>query len=350
MHTQVIKIDPLNPEVDKIKDAALVLANGGLVAFPTETVYGLGANLNNKEALLRLYEVKNRPRDKPFTVQIADKDNVSRFASDIAPYAWRIIDKFWPGPLTMVLNAKDNGKVGLRIPNNKIALNLLLEAEVPLAVPSANISFNPVPLTAEDVLRDLDGKIELIVDGGRVELGIESTVADASAFPIKILRPGAISAERIEETANSEEVLFVCTGNSCRSVMAKYLLEKELKILKKDNILVYSCGISAIEGMGATSSTQVLLQEEGLDARGHRAIRIDDKLLRRADLVLAMASLHREEIIRFYPEFKNRVYLLSEISDHVLVDIADPIGQPQEEYRRCFLQIKELVKRLARRI
>lgn len=350
MKTQVIKIDPINPEPDKIKDAALVLANGGLVAFPTETVYGLGANMQDEKALARLYEVKKRPRDKPFSIQIATKEKIEEFAKDLAPYAWRMIDRFWPGPLTLILKGKDSHKVGLRMPNNKIALALLLEAKAPVVVPSANISSHPAPKDAEAVLEDFNGQIEIVVDGGKVELGVESTVADATGLQFKVIRDGAIAREPLEKISKSKEVLFVCTGNSCRSVMAKYLLEKEMRALNKNNIFVSSCGVGAIEGMSVTSSTQKLLQADGIDTNRHRTTRVNKNLIRRADLILTMEDLHKDEILRIYPEAQKKIYLFREFVDNVRADIKDPIGKSEEEYRRCFLEIKDLVKKISERI
>ncbi|MDP1852940.1 MAG: L-threonylcarbamoyladenylate synthase [Candidatus Omnitrophota bacterium] len=350
MKTQVIKIDPINPDPDKIKDAALVLANGGLVAFPTETVYGLGANMRDEKALARLYEVKKRPQDKPFSIHIARKEEIENFAVDIAPFAWRIVDRFLPGPLTLVLKGKDKHKVGFRMPNNRLALSLILEARVPVVAPSANISGNPPPKNAEDVLKDLGGHIEVVIDGGPVELGIESTVADLTSLPIKILRDGAISKEALEKISESKEVLFVCTGNSCRSVMAKYLLEKELSLLNKNNVSVLSCGVSAIEGMSATPFTLNLIRADGIEIKKHEAIRLKKQLVRRADIILVMENLHKEEVLRLYPEAKEKNYLLGEFADNLIADIHDPIGKSEEEYGKCFLQIKELVKKAAAKI
>lgn len=350
MKTEIIKIDPVNPDPDKIKDAAQILASGGLVAFPTETVYGLGANMQDEKALLRLYEVKKRPKDRPFSIHIAKKEAIEEFAMDIAPFVWRIVDRFLPGPLTLVLKGKDGQKVGLRMPNNHLALSLILEAKVAVVAPSANISGNPPPKNAEEVLKELKGQIEMVIDGGPVELGVESTVADVSGLPVEFLRQGAISSEVLKTISKSKEVLFVCTGNSCRSVMAKYLLERELGLLDKNNIFVSSCGVSAIEGMSATPFTMNLIRAEGIEIKRHQAVRLNKRLVRRSDLILTMEKLHKEEVLRLYPEAKERVYGLGEFADNLIMDMQDPIGKSEEEYKECFQQIKGLVKKAAQKI
>jgi L-threonylcarbamoyladenylate synthase len=197
--TEIIKIDPQRPDKTAIKRAAQIIINGGLVAFPTETVYGLGADYSNKNAVKSLCEVKNRPKNKPFTVHIADLKMLDKLSCKISDPARRLIDRFWPGPLTLILNTKSGGKIGVRMPANKTALDFILACKTPIAAPSANISGNKPPGTADEVLVDLDGKIEAILDGGKTEVGVESTVIDMTIFPYKILRTGAISEKEIAE-------------------------------------------------------------------------------------------------------------------------------------------------------
>lgn len=197
--TTVIKIDPKSPYQEAIKKAAAVIRKGGLVAFPTETVYGLGADYFNESALNRLYEVKKRPRNKPFTVHIADLAVLDNLLCEVSEKADRIIKKFWPGPLTIIFRTKNGIKLGVRMPSNKIALDFIAACGVPIAAPSANISGRKPPNDAAETLLDLDGKIELILDGGRTEVGIESTVMDIVSEPFQILREGAIKRSEIEK-------------------------------------------------------------------------------------------------------------------------------------------------------
>jgi len=210
----VIKIDPNDPDEDKLREVAKIASNGGLVAFPTETVYGLGTNAFNERAVRRLFEVKQRPPDNPVSVLISDINQIGRIA-ELNETAKKIIKEFFPGPITVVLKAKPNvpnlitagtGKIAVRMPDHPIALKIVEFAGVPLATPSANISGKPSPTKAEHVIEDFMGKIDVIVDGGETGIGIESTVIDTTTKPPKILRLGAIPAEEIEELVGKVDI------------------------------------------------------------------------------------------------------------------------------------------------
>ena len=199
MKTEIVKVDKQKPDKSALKKAAKVIRKGGLVAFPTETVYGLGADHMNKKAIQRLYSVKKRPKDKPFTVHISKFDELDKLLCEITFYSKHLIESLWPGPLTLVFKTSSGEKIGVRMPRNKVALEFISVCETSIVAPSANISGNRPPRKAEDVMEDLDGKIDLLLDGGETEVGIESTVIDVSMFPYRLLRRGAIAASRIAD-------------------------------------------------------------------------------------------------------------------------------------------------------
>ena len=348
MQTKVVKINKDLPEPEKIKQAVDILNKGGLVAFPTETVYGLGANAKNGKAMVRLFEVKQRPKDKPFALLIPNVSDIDKLAVEVLPFAYRLADRFWPGPLTLVLKEGARSTVGLRIPKHPVALEIVRNADFPIACPSANLSGNDSPLSAEGVLKDLNGKVELVLDGGKVDLGIPSTVVDAASLPVKILRKGFIDDKVIEEAASRKRIIFVCTGNSCRSVMAKALFEKKLKEKGRSDIEVFSAGISAPLGLKASAETQQLLREEGIDVSGHGAQRTTADMLKRCDLIFVMQRFQEETILNNHSFLKGRVYLLKEFSrfDHNELEIEDPIGRGMDVYKKSFYAIKEAVERL----
>ncbi len=192
-----------------IDDAARVIASGGLVAMPTETVYGLGANALDGDAVRRIFEVKGRPSDNPLIVHISEISQAERYAL-VTPLAEKLMRKFWPGPFTAVLKKKDvipavvSGgldTVGLRLPDSRAARELISRSGCPIAAPSANLSGKPSPTTAEHCVRDLGGKIPVILDAGPCRVGVESTVVLLTGEVPVILRPGGITAEMILEEA-----------------------------------------------------------------------------------------------------------------------------------------------------
>ncbi|HHY14139.1 MAG TPA: threonylcarbamoyl-AMP synthase [Thermoanaerobacterales bacterium] len=206
--TKIIKVDSVSPELEKIREAAKYIRDDYVVAFPTETVYGLGANALSSSAIGEIFTAKGRPQDNPLIVHIGKTKDIAKIGKGIDSKVEALVERFWPGPLTIVLNKRDYipkeitaglDTVGIRFPSHPVARKLILEAGVPIAAPSANISGKPSPTTAEHVIKDLAGRIPVILDGGPTTIGLESTVLDmTSDIPI-ILRPGGITYEELKE-------------------------------------------------------------------------------------------------------------------------------------------------------
>lgn len=204
METIIKKIDKNNIDQEIIQEAGDILKKGGLVAFPTETVYGLGADALQEEAAKKTYAAKGRPSDNPLIVHIADYEDLRRIAVNIPPETDALAAHFWPGPLTMIFQKSDAvpygttgglDTVAVRMPSDPIALLLIKAAGGFVSGPSANTSGRPSPTTAEHVIRDLNGKIDMVIDGGAVDIGVESTILDMTVSPPMILRPGAVTPE-----------------------------------------------------------------------------------------------------------------------------------------------------------
>ncbi len=207
MPLKILQVDPANPEPEKIALAAAEILSGGLVAFPTETVYGLGANALDEAAVKRIFAAKTRPFDDPLIVHISRIEDLAIVANPIPDLARILAEAFWPGPLTLVLpksrRIPDNVSAGLnnvavRMPAHPVALALLESAGVPIAAPSANRFGHTSPTTAAHVLQDLGEQIEMILDGGETTVGVESTVLDLTRTPPVILRPGGLTREELE--------------------------------------------------------------------------------------------------------------------------------------------------------
>ena len=251
MDTKIAIIKNIDNDKNYIEEAGKVIRDGGLVAFPTETVYGLGANALDSEAVKKIFIAKGRPQDNPLIIHVASKD-ISDLVVDISDTAKKLIDKFWPGPLTVILNKKDIvpdttsanlSTVGIRMPNSQIALELIKKAGKPIAAPSANISGKPSPTEVSRCIEDLNGKIDYILGGESSNIGVESTIVDCTVEPPMVLRPGGITLEMLHEVNSdisidpglmkkpSEKLKPKAPGMKYRH----YAPKADLKIIKGNN-------------------------------------------------------------------------------------------------------------------
>lgn len=227
MQTKILKINPTRPQISMIRQAVRLIRKGETVAFPTETVYGLGADALNPSAVKKIFEAKGRPADNPLIIHIHDKEDLKRLARDVPEITEKIIEKFWPGPLTIVLKKSKIvpkittgglNTVAIRMPKNKIANLLIKEAGVPLAAPSANFFGRPSPTLAKHVSDDLEGRISMILDGGKTKIGIESTVIDLTGKIPMLLRPGGVTLEQIQKLVGAVKIHPMIKGKKSKLI------------------------------------------------------------------------------------------------------------------------------------
>lgn len=227
--TKVIRIDPQNINTEEMKIAAKAISEGGLCAFPTETVYGLGADALNEEAVKKIFIAKGRPQDNPLIVHVSSVDEVYPLVKKVPDEFIRLCEKFWGGPLTMILNR--SGKippvvsagldtVAIRLPSHPVATALIKLSGKPIAAPSANLSGRPSPTTAKHVIDDMMGKADVIIDGGSAFFGVESTVLDLTVSPPAVLRPGAVTIEELLSVL--PDVVFGSGSGAPKSPGMKY--------------------------------------------------------------------------------------------------------------------------------
>ena len=365
MQTKVIKIDSTNVDSEKIKEASSLIDGGGLVAFPTETVYGIACRVRNN-TLSKLNIVKGRDSSKHYTLHISKKSEIVKYVPTIDLRAKKLIDKAWPGPLTLVfeLGFKDidkqkrilekeffknlykNNSIGIRCPDNVIASMLLHETNNPVIAPSANLSGQKPAVNAEEVLSKLSGKIDLLIDAGPSKYKKSSSVVKIGKKGVEILRHGIFPKENLDKMS-VVNFLFVCTGNTCRSPMAegifrKYLAEKvQCKVdqLEQVGYKVGSGGVMNTSGFPASAGALAACASKGIDLSAHRNKGISKELIEESDYIFVMEPGHKEHIIALNHEAANKCFLLA--SDK---GIADPIGQPQVFFNRCADMIENAVK------
>lgn len=215
-----------NKDLNKIEEAAIEIRNGNIVLFPTETVYGIGANALDENAVNKIFEAKGRASDNPLIVHISNIDMLYNLVKEVGKVEQKLMNKFWPGPLTIIFDRKECvpnvvtaglNTVGIRMPSNEIAQKLIEFADVPIAAPSANISGKPSGTKIEDIIYELDGKVDYILDSGMVDIGVESTVVRVIDNKVHILRPGKITVEDIEklgiEVIIEKQIMDECKSN-----------------------------------------------------------------------------------------------------------------------------------------
>jgi len=361
--TRRLTIEDPATEADRVREAAEALAEGRLVVFPTETVYGVGASAADPAALAALSRLKNRPPEKPFSLHLAEPSEAPRWAGPLPRPAAALARKLWPGPVTLVVpDRRDDqaraagpsdpavyhkGMVGLRCPDHPVASAILREAGVPVAATSANPRGLPPPLSAQEAADYLDGQVAVLVDGGPTRHQAASTVVRVEADGrLSVLREGAVAAHRVRRLARTT-LLFVCTGNLCRSPMAAGLARKFLaerlgcrpEDLGDRGFEVASAGTGAGAGASASAHAVRAAAERGVDIRSHRSQPVTVDLLRSADYIFVMTEAHRRAVEPLDPGIGHRIALL----DPEGGDIPDPIGGDLEVYRDCAERLERAV-------
>jgi len=282
-------------------------------------------------------------------LHIADSDDLYNYVRNIPPLAMRLVNKYWPGPVTIILRGNDGNPIGIRWPNHPVAQDLLRLCNFPVIVPSLNPREKKPAVNAQQAKEYFDGKIEMILDGGPTPLNCSSTVVRVDNKDFEILREGPVTRKHFDELTYTS-ILFICSGNTCRSPMAEGLCKKHLaeklnaktEELLERGYLISSAGTTAYFGTQASKESILAMKEMDVDITGHKPSPVNLTKIDMADWIFTMTRSHLQTLLHWNPFIEDRAKLLREDDEN----ISDPFGGTLEEYKRCAESIENEIKRM----
>lgn len=332
---------------DHVALAAGAILRGELVAMPTETVYGVAARPGDPAQVAAVRAMKGRG-PAPFTWHIADRSELERLVGAVPPRIQRLVDRYWPGPLTVVLPARDGEDIGVRLPAHRFSCDVIRAVGEPLWMTSVNRTGEPPLCDPDAIEREFGSSLSVLCDDGPSPIGSASTVVRIRGTSLEVLREGILSREEVLRTA-AHTVMFVCTGNTCRSplaeAMARHAVARRIGVADHE-VLAHglhftSVGTGTLAGMGASEGSLTVAAEVGMDLSEHRSATFDSADAARASQVLCLASGHLRAVGAIAPDLGSRLQLL----DPDGRDIRDPYGGSIEEYRAVREQVAAAIEK-----
>lgn len=328
-------------------DIAASLQRGEMSVLPTETVYGLSALPSHKKAADNIANWKGRDAKQPLTFHVAEIDDIKKLGAKIGIAAARLIERYWPGPLTLILKGPDGSPIGVRQPANEFTRNVIKACGEPLWMTSVNATGEPPLIEPNDIAESCKDNVAFFVDDGASPIGVASTIVRADRGPLEVIREGILTRDEVLSTA-ADLILFVCTGNTCRSPMAEAMAREvtsQAMGIPVDDVLARgikfsSAGTATALGMSASDGSLEAGAEIGIDLGNHRSQPIDDSLLQRAIKIYCLSDNHRQTLLAAAPECADKIELLRPDG----LDIADPYGGDLQVYQRARDEMHTAVK------
>jgi len=370
-----LQIDPKNPDPKIIKEASRCLEKGGLIVYPTDTLYGLGVDAYNRDAVNKLYKVKKKDKSKPVSIMLNSMQQIKEiFGFDPATIR-NDLDKILPGKCTALINnsyqkkipileipgkpGKYQEKVAIRIPANPISGSLAHLFDSPISCTSANITGKDNMFAVDAIVSQLGNQIDLVLDAGRIAPSKGSTIVDFTTDPYAILRTGDVpknelqkilGKDKIDVVKNKYIITFICSGNICRSPIAEVILKKMISKTKyKSDVLVQSAGTLSIPTSAAHGYAVDICHDSDIDLTHHLSRHVNSEIIQSSDLVFSMAQNHMSYLLKNFPEYKSKFVLLKQWQKPKLISIpsiADPIGHEKDFFKSTFSEIHSELKRI----
>ena len=356
------------PSTNAINRAAKILRSGGIIIYPTDTLYGFGVMINDRKAVKRLYELKKRDKKKPYSILINTIKQAEQICGGLTSREMEFFKLLLPGKITVLLRAKKKldlpgfghlDKVGFRIPDSNLCRLLVEKSGSPISSSSVNISYEPNIDETSEISDKFATDVDLFLDSGPVFSLKGSSVIDLTTSPPVLVREGDVLREDIEKILNINisskinrhfVITFICSGNICRSPMAEGILKKMCENHKHARrIEINSAGTLNLAPTTASEEAIKISKNHQVNISKHRSSPIDRQILDRANIIICMATYHYNILVRNYPEYESKIFILKSMeTEESLIDpsIADPIGMSEKFYEKIFLEIEDELKRI----